>query len=153
MPIRESTTIAADAERVWPFIADPKLHTKWNPKAVSVQRERVGVAFLNEQFVMTYRMAGKERTSQVEIAELEHARRIVFRHRMFSNGREQVMEERYEMKRTSQGVKVTQEIDLSRAGVPWYFRCLIWIITHLGKPVEEAYLHRLKRAVEASPLP
>ena len=67
MQLRESTVILADAASVWPFLADPVLQADWNPKLVSIERERSGPVRFGERFEVIYRMSGRENHSRVEV--------------------------------------------------------------------------------------
>jgi catechol 2,3-dioxygenase-like lactoylglutathione lyase family enzyme len=46
------------------------------------------------------------------------------------------------------GMKVVKTIDLTRAGIPWPFRLLMWFINRFGRNAEGPYLDRSKRLVE-----
>ena len=133
---------------MWPFLADPVLQAGWNPKVVSVGRERSGPVRRGERFEMVYRMSGREKQSRVEVTAARPPRRVVFLHRTAWRSAEQVVEESYEIAPHRHGVKVVQTIDLARAGIPWPFRPLIWCLHRFGQRDEEAYLDRLKCLVE-----
>jgi hypothetical protein len=148
MRLRESVIIAADALTVWPFLADPVLQADWNPKVVSIDRERSGPVQCGERFEMIYRMSGRENQSRVEVTVVEPAKRVVFLHHTTWKSQDQIVEESYEISLHGNGVKVIQAIDLRRAGIPWPFRLLIWSIHRFGWSAEEPYLDRLKRLVE-----
>lgn len=125
MSIRKSILIATDADKLWPFIADPELQARWNPRVVSMERERSGIANVGERFKMIYRMGNRERESRVEVILLDAPHRIAFRHAMAWKNSEQIVEEAYEILSREKGVRVVQTIDLSRAGMPWVFRTII----------------------------
>ena len=156
MRLRQSTFISADASAVWPLVADPVLQADWNPKVVSVGRERSGPVRAGERFEMIYRMSGRENESRVEVAVAQPPFRVVFVHRVAGKAGEQVVEESYEISpRASGGVEVVQTIDLTAAGIPWPIRLLIWFINRFGssRRGEEPYLDRLKRLAEQEPAP
>ena len=148
MRVRQSTIISADASAVWPFLADPALQADWNPKVVSIDRERSGPVRLGERFDMIYRMSGRENQSRVEVRVARPCHHVVFLHRVAGKSSEQIVEESYEISSQENGVKVVQTIDLTRAGIPWPFRLLIWFINRFGWNAEAPYLDRLKRLVE-----
>ena len=148
MRIRESTIISADAAAVWPFVADPVMQAEWNPKVVSIGRERSGPVRFGERFEMIYRMSGRENQSRVEVTVARPPERVAFLHRVAGKSGEQIVEESYEISPHGDGVKVVQTIDLTRAGIAWPFRLLIWFINRFGFKTEESYLDRLRRLVE-----
>jgi hypothetical protein len=148
MRLRQSTIISANASAVWPFLADPVLQADWNPKVVSIDRERSGPVRLGERFDMIYRMSGREHQSRVQVRVAQPARHVVFLHRVAGKSSEQIVEESYEIVTRDDGVRVVQTIDLTRAGIPWPFRLLVWFIGRFGRNAEEPYLDRLKRLVE-----
>jgi len=153
MQIRESICIHADASTVWRFVADPELQRLRNPKVVSVQRHQSQPVTFGEQFAMDYRMSGKERPTQVQVQKCEPPNRVVFQHRIASNGQEQTAQETYEISTGRDGVEVVQTIDLSGVKIAWPLRALIWFITRFGKSVEQPYLERLKQVVEQRNVP
>ena len=148
MRLRQSILISADASAVWPFLADPVLQADWNPKVVSIDRDRPGPVRLGERFEMIYRMSGRDNLSRVEVTVAQPAQRVVFLHRVAGQSAERIVEESYEISPRGNDVKVVQTIDLSRAGIRWPFRLLMWFITRLGRNTEQPYLDRLKRLVE-----
>src|SRR5260221_358984 len=148
MRLRESTIIAADADAVWPFLADPALQADWNPKVVSVERKRSGPVQFGERFEMIYRMSGRDRHTLVEVMELQIAQRVVYFHRINGKSAERIVEEAYEISPDGDGVRVVQTIDLTRAGIPWLLRLFIGLIHRYGWSAEEPYLERLKHLVE-----
>jgi hypothetical protein len=148
MQLRESTIIWADAASVWPFLADPVLQADWNPRVVSIDRERAGPVRFGERFEMIYRMSGRESQSHVEVTVAEPSERVAFLHRVAWKSAEQIVEESYEISPQGDGVKVVQTIDLTRSGIPWPFRLLIWFINRFGYKSGESYLDRLRRLVE-----
>ena len=148
MRLQESTIISANVATVWPHIADPVAQAAWNPKVISVDREKSGPAHFGERFEMIYRMSGRDNRSQVEVRECQPSQRIVFLHRIEQQSRLRIVEEAYDIEPHGDGVKVVQTIDLTRAGIPWLFRPLIWITQRFGHSTEEPYLERLKDLIE-----
>ncbi len=148
MRLIESTIIDADANAVWPHVADPLLQSEWNPKIVSIARDRDGPVLKGERFEVIYRMSSRERETQVEVKTSQRPERVVFVHRMERQSKERFVEESYEITPHAGGVKVVQTIDLSHAGFPILLRPLIWFIHRFGWSAEEPYLDRLKNLLE-----
>jgi uncharacterized protein YndB with AHSA1/START domain len=148
--MRESVTIAADAQAVWPLVADPVEHARWNSKVVSIARDRNGPVTRGERFEMIYRMSGRDNTTRVEVSHCQPPRSVVFRHRTQWRGREQISEEKYEIEplaHGAKGVKLTQTLDVSRA-VPWWASALIRFINRFGSRQGTSNLERLRDLVE-----
>lgn len=147
MKLRESVVIAAAAEDVWPWVADPVLQAGWNPKIVEVNRDAKGLACLGEKFSVVYRMRGRETKSLVEVTRCQPPLSIAFQH---SQDDRHVVEELYTIEPCAKGSRLLQTIDLSRAAVPWPFRVIMWLINRLGRPQGQPYLDRLRELVEQS---
>jgi uncharacterized protein YndB with AHSA1/START domain len=145
--MRDSVIIPADAQAVWPLVADPAEHARWNEKVVSIGRDRSGPVVRGERFEMIYRMKGRDSTTRVEVTECRPPHSVVFRHRTEWRGREQITEERYNIEPVAEGVKLTQHIDLSRA-VPAWALVIIWLINRLGTTQGTSNLQRLRSLVE-----
>ena len=94
--------------------------------------------------------AHSSRHSHVEVTLVEPERRVTFRHRMIWKSTERIAEESYEISPDPNGVKVVQTINLTRAGIPWPFRLLIWFIHRFGWQTGEPDDQPLKRLVEQS---
>jgi len=138
----DSIEIAASLEEVWPFVADPVGQATWNEKIVEVRRHSDQAVRLGETFGMTYRMSGKDTPNEVH-----------FRHQYRWKSRFRYAVEKYRLQQQGDCVEVTQEIDLSETGIPWFFRALIWFISRFGKSVGKSNMERLKAAIEESTYP
>lgn len=150
MTLRESIKVAAELEQVWPFVADPVGQATWNEKIVDVRRETAGPVRTGELFGMTYRMSGKARDSDVEVISCDPPSEVRYRHHYQGKSRRFYADERYTLRQAGDQVEVTQHIDMSQAGIPWFFRLLIWFIDRTGKPVDQTTMERLKEEVEKS---
>jgi len=152
MILRDSILIAADAAIVWPWVADPSRHAQWNHHVVSVDRRREGPVHFQERFDMVYRLSASERLSHVEVTECEPNEKVAFSHRIVDerNGRrtEQYVVEHYTLTPQRGGVLVKQSVDLSRAGVPWWFNVLARLIRVFGERSGPDLLGTLKRLAE-----
>jgi|GEM_PF-3235137 len=148
MKLVDSTDINADAQLVWPFVADPVFMSMWNPKIVAVQREADEPVRQGERFSVTYQMSGRESPSNVEVIACEPFQRVVYRHTITQQSKEQVVEECYEISPRGNGVRVKQVMDISHSGIPLVFRILIWFIMRFGRSVGQPYMEKLKEAVE-----
>ena len=154
MKLRSAVNIAVEASTVWPLVADPEWHAAWNAKVRDVLRTTRGVVALGERFEMIYALTRDEELSEVEVVELQPGERVAYRHRVDDGRRERVVIERYELKPRRDGVTLTQTIDMSGAGIPWWLRPLIWLIHRFGEtrgvdPLEE--LKKLAEPPEAKP--
>jgi uncharacterized protein YndB with AHSA1/START domain len=145
--VRESIDIAADAQAVWPLVADPAQHARWNEKVVSICRERKGPVTRGERFEMTYRVKGGESTTRVEVLECRPPHSVLFRHRTEWRGGEQISDEKYEIERIAHSVRLTQTIDFSQA-LPGWAVVLLRIISRLGSKVGKSNLQGLRDLAE-----
>jgi uncharacterized protein YndB with AHSA1/START domain len=150
MKIKETIKIAASAAEVWPFVAVPARMAGWNPKLVSVSRASEQPVILGERFSAVYVMSGKNRESDVEVTACEPAALVTYRNHFNSgNGRPSFVDESYTLSAQAGATVVEQVVDLSGAGIPLFWRAVIWFIGRFGKSVEEPYMLRLKRLVES----
>lgn len=147
MQLRELIVVAAAAEDIWPWVADPVLQSGWNPRIVAVNRDAKGPARLGEKFSVVYRMSGKDTESHVEVTECQPPLRIAFEH---FQGDRQIVEEVYVIEPHSKGSRLLQTIDFSRASIPWPFRAIMWLINRFGQPQQRSFLDRLRELVEQS---
>jgi len=136
------------ADEVWPYLADPVLQADWNPKIISIDRQRTGPVIRGERFEMIYRQS-KESLSRVEATVVEPGRRVEFTHRVMWKKFEQLATESYELVPRDDGVTVKETIGLVRSGIPWYWLTLIWLIKTFGKPTGKGPLDRLKTLIES----
>jgi len=97
---------------------------------------------------MIYRMFSRECESAVEVIDADPPHRVAFLHRTTIKSRPRSVTGAYDVEPRGDGVKVTQSLDLTRSGIPWFIRPLIWFIHHFGRNAEEPYLSRLKTIVE-----
>jgi len=150
MATGDSIEIAASLEEVWPFVADPIGQAVWNEKIVDVRRESDESVRLGETFGMTFRMSGRDRKSEVEVVVCDPPNEVYFRHQYRWKSQSRYAVEKYSLQQRGDRVEVTQEIDMSETGIPWFFRLLIWFLTRFGTPVGPSNMERLKAAVEES---
>lgn len=149
MQLKQTIAIDAPPESVWLYLADPILQAAWNPKVVSLDRDHDGPVQLGERFEMLYRMSGQDRLSRVEVKAVSEPEQLVFEHTLDWKGKTMTTQESYSIDPLRHGVRVTQTIDLSQAGIPWPIRILIGLIHRFGKAQEAEYLKRLKHMIES----
>jgi len=148
MHLKDSITIDASPEAVWPFLADPVMQSLWNPKVVAIDRTTEGPVRMGERFEMIYRMSGRDRQSQVTVIECDPPRCVVFEHRMTDDAVQRMTRESYRLNPKGDTVRVVQAVDLGGLGINRLVQCLIWFIHRFGRSVGEPYLATLKRRVE-----
>lgn len=148
MRLVEKVAIAAPAEVIWPYVADPVLVSVWNPKIVAVEREREGVVVEGERYGIAYRMTRDVR-AEVTVARCEPPTLVVLRNEMVEPPG--VVIETLELRPGTGGTHLSQSIDLSRAGIPLPVRALMWLIHRFGRPAdpdEPRYLEILRDLIE-----
>ena len=149
MKLRERIDIAATAEAVWPFVADPVLQSVWNPRIVAVDREAEGPVRRGERFAMVYRMGSVEREASVEVTECDPPNGVVFAHTSERDGRRFRSAVGFSVEPRGERARVTQTIDLAGSGIARSVMLLISLVHRLGRSVGEPYLAHLKRVVES----
>lgn len=149
MQLTSSVRIAAPPDRVWPFVADPLLQAKWNPKLVSIDRDASGPVRQGESFGLIYRMSGRDHDSHVEIPESFFPERVTFAHSFARNGRTCKVTESYRITTVDRGTHVQQTLDMRNAGIPFPLRLLVWFLHRFGRDTEQACLDRLRELAEA----
>lgn len=149
MKLREHVRIRASPEAVWPYIANPVLMSAWNPKIVSTDRLSDEPLRLGETFTVIFKMSGKEREAKIEVVACQQPTSLTLRHRT-ADGPEPYTDATYTLTLKGETTLVEECIDLSKQGIPWFFRALIWFIKTFGKPSGpgKPYLERLKDLVE-----
>jgi hypothetical protein len=150
MPVRQSIVIAAGADAVWTFVADPLMQSKWNLKIVSVDRRISGPARFGERFGVIYRMSGRPTVSQVEVTACQPPLHIVFQHKLVRDNGQGIVDEAYTLKPSGHGFLEIQTNDLTRTGISWIIRGIIGLVGRLGRSVGPSYFHQLKALVERS---
>ena len=150
MKLHDSIDIAAEAQIIWPYIADPVLMSAWNPKIVSVGRDGERPVEVGERFEMIYRLSRRDRETEVEVLECTPPQRVVYRHHMQLEERRGYADEIYDLSPRPAGTHLKQTIDMRRAGMPLIIRPLVWFVMRFGRPTGERYLEKLKRIVEES---
>lgn len=148
MLLKQQTTIHAEPHAVWGYLCDPVLQALWNPKVVSIDRDADGPVYEGERFEMMYRMSSQEQLSRVRVAVFRPDEQLVFEHTTEIGQNTLVVTEAYDLKDVSSGTHLRQTIDMPTTGIPWPFRIVIWLVTRLGKDVQEPTLDTLKRIIE-----
>lgn len=151
--LHSTIDIDADADAVWPYVANPVLQSAWNEKIVAVDRPSDVIVTLGESFAMMYRMNGTDRESQVEVTVCDAPHAVTYRHTMTDGGKVRFAEEQYELTPLSRhrGVRLRQTIDMAGMGIPWFVRALFWFITKFGTPRGPEPLEELKKLIERQP--
>jgi uncharacterized protein YndB with AHSA1/START domain len=83
MTLREKITIHAAPEAVWSLVADPARAAEWNPKIVSVGRDRSGPLQMGERFRVVYRMSGRDTEAEAAVIDQQEPSLLVIQYRMF----------------------------------------------------------------------
>jgi hypothetical protein len=149
MAVEETIEIAAPAENVWPFIADPRRMADWHENLVSVSRDAIGPLKLGEQFSAVYQMSGKRREATSEAVRCQPPLALTLRHRIKTEPAEQFVDESYDLFPKGTVTRVRQRVDFSHAGLPLWARAIVWFISTFGHPVGEGTLEPLKRVAES----
>lgn len=147
MTLRERIAIDVPPEMLWPYLSDPVLLGTWNPRIREIERDATGPVVLGERFGLTFQMSRAEH-AEMEVLECTFPTRIVFRHHRETDPNAYA-DLTFDVRATDGGCVLTQTFDLSRAGIPVFFRVLIWLISRFGKPEGATYLQELKQDLES----
>ncbi|MEM7625210.1 MAG: SRPBCC family protein [Planctomycetota bacterium] len=148
MKITEEIIVEATPENVWPYVADPLLMSAWNGKVVEVQRASTALVKRGETFSMTYRMMrNRNERHDIEVVACDPPRVVEYRYLTGTQGKTLATVERYDLAPVEGGVRVVQTMDLSEAGISWYFWLLIKIIMRLGESEGPDSLEKLAQVI------
>ena len=148
MKLRNRIVIAAGAQAIWPYIADPIQVSRWNPKLVSIDRDREGPVRDSERYRVIFQMRGKERESEVVVVSQRPYSHLHIQYYEDLMNREQYVEETYDLQPVRDGTRLTQVIDMGRVKMPLLLRWLGQLILWFGKPVGPTHLEQLRQLVE-----
>jgi uncharacterized protein YndB with AHSA1/START domain len=149
--LRESITIAAPAEQVWPYIVDPVKWSAWNQKLIWMRRARTGPVIPGEQLSTKWRLKRREDINEITVRLVEPMKKMVLRHSFQHRNRTRMLEITFSLEEKNSKTKLTQIVDHAEAGIPLVFQALIWFIHRSGKSVQMSGLEKLKTLVEAPP--
>jgi len=148
--MQDRILIAARADQVWTYVADPELMAGWNPKIVGVDREARGPVTVGERYWMTYRMSGKSEKLRITVTKFAAPTRLQLRHERDPARPDHYVLEEYLLDEQGDGkTRVTQRINLRRAGLPLWVRPLLWFVHTFGRPTGKRYLEELRDLVES----
>lgn len=148
MIIRESIEIEAPPEEVWPQIADPERMAAWHVKLLSVRRSGRGTVRLGDRFETTYTMSGRQLDASAEVIRCQPPAALTLRHHLPIEGRQRYVDESFDLTAVSSGTRVDQAVNFRAAGLPWWARLVIRLITWFGQPTGPGILAPLKMACE-----
>lgn len=154
MRMTESILIAADIATVWPWVADPVAHAEWNPKIVSIGRDRNGPVVTGERFEMSARIGtgrDREKLSRVEVVRVVPPTTVTFRHESAGRDGSGVIEDAYALEPEAGGTRLTQTVAVTIS--PWWAHLLVSFIARFGTSVDASPLENLKRCIERADAP
>ena len=149
MKVRETIDIEARCEDVWPLVADPARMAEWHVRLVKVERSANGPVRFGDRFGSHFQLSGKVTAVRSEVIRCQPPVALTLRHSFEVEGRERYGEDSYDLEPHGAGTQVVQTADFRGAGLPWWARTLMWVITRTGRTVGEGILEPLKRACEA----
>ena len=152
MRVREDVLTKVPPERAWELLADPELHSLWNPRITRTtlgSRGPIGKGF---RYRVQYDMGKGATEFDAEILEFDPPRRFVARleERVKSTpeSRKRWCEERYELQPAGAGAYVLHEVIVHHSGVPWPIRAIFWFVMRFGEPVGKTYMEAFAELAE-----
>ncbi len=149
MKIREDILIPVRPADIWEAIADPSLWPLWNPKVKSIDRRQVGPMIAGEHFKAVFVLSGRESNTDVEVLLNEPPHRVTFRQHYEFGRRMRSVTLTFELQTRPTGIRFLQTTDLAAAGIPWFFRVLIFFVTRFGRSMGQCQFEKLKELVVA----
>jgi len=150
MKLRESILIPSSLEQIWAAIADPATWPTWNTKIQSVRRSNRGPVVMGEQFHAVFKLGQRETPSEIEVVASEPPARLELRQHYELGQRARSADIAFLLETTDGGVRLTQTVDLARAGIPWLLRLLIGWVHRSGRPAGPSSLDRLRALVRSA---
>jgi len=148
LTLHDRITISARPEEVWLFLEDPDMVKEWNEKLRAWEPLSHGSPRLGFRYRARFGMRGRETDMEGEVVEYRPPVRLVTR---FTGGRlpaDGYSELAFDLSDRVHSTRLHQTIVMQNAGIPWFFRWLIWFIHHTGRTVGKSHLQRLKELVE-----
>lgn len=147
--IKESVLIARAPRTVWSYVADPNRLPLWNEKAVAVSAPSGGAVQRGSSYRVTYRMGGRDTITISEVDVFEPFERLELRV-IGGMAHQGFIREIYTLEPVFAGTRLVQRIDMSNAGIPWFWRILLAVLHRVGRPTGKRYLVVLKELIESS---
>lgn len=153
MRVREDAIAKVPAERAWSILADPGLHSLWNPRITRTTRMGFGPWGVGSRYRVQYDLGRGAVEFDAEIAEFRPPSLLVARleERARPSGaevRRRWVEERYELRPAGAHTYVLHEVVVHHSGVPWPLRALVWLIMRFGEPVGQTYMEKFAELAE-----
>jgi carbon monoxide dehydrogenase subunit G len=150
MKLSDTVVIHEPPQRVWKAICDPATWPDWNPKVVSVSRTSTGPLEVGETFTADFKLNGPPMPSQLKVRVLNPLRQLTVKQRPEGRHRSRSVKIDFEIEMEGTSTRVTQTTDITEAGLPFWARTLMWIVTRFGKAAGPSPLDGLKKHLESS---
>lgn len=146
MKLVESTSTSATIDRVWSVLNQPSLMELWNPKC---RKCHAGSALMGPgvSFDVEFVMNGRESMMRCHVAEYVPPKRLELRYDLGGRQGGEVTEE-IVLSEGDSGTLIRQVLDLSRSGIPWWARMLMWVLITFGRQTGPGSVDGIKALVE-----
>ncbi len=153
MRVREEAIAKVPAERAWSILADPELHSLWNPRILRTVRSGFGPWTVGSRYRIRYDLGRGAVEFDAEITEFRPPALLVARleervRPSEPDARRRWVEERYELRPAGPHTRVVHEVVVHHSGVPWPLRALVWLIMRFGEPVGQTYMEKFAELAE-----
>lgn len=133
-------------DEVWAVLNQPSLMELWNPKC---RKCHAGTAAMvpGVSFDVDFVMSGRESTMRCHVVDHEPPCRLVLRYEL--GGRlGGVVTEEIRLSECDGVTMIRQTVDLSRSGIPWWLRMLMWVLITFGRQAGPGSVDGIKALVE-----
>jgi uncharacterized protein YndB with AHSA1/START domain len=150
MKLSDTVVIHEPPQRVWKAITDPSSWPDWNPKVVRVVRTSTRPLEVGETFTADFKLSGPPMPSQLKVRVLNPLRQLTVKQRPEGRHRSRSVKIDFEIEMEGTATRVTQTTDITEAGLPFWTRTVMWIVTRFGKAAGPSPLDGLKKHLEST---
>jgi hypothetical protein len=152
MTLNDEILIEATSDKVWEYVGSPEMWPLFHAKAGECKQVSSQADVVGAQYDIEFRLGSKTAVTRCEIIDRRIGGLIIVKSTLpdanRQAGRPMSACMTYELEDLGRTTKVTEDIDISGASIPFILKPLIWFITRFGKPSGETTLMGLKRVVE-----
>lgn len=152
MVLYDEGFISGSPDRVWSVLEDVELMPLWNHKCVACDA-RGTKAYNGLRFSATFKMSGPASRASCEVVALDPRIRITFRYILESTHKGRHVDETFHLDALENGkqVRLRHELCISNAPIPFWLKCLAWIMSRIGEKRGLSSIDGIRNLVEGAP--